>query len=131
MRTRLPAILLALLAAAPAKAACDVPEGWQRAEADGVTVAYRTEPPIAAHRFFLIDFRVCGAAPGDGVPRIDATMPRHGHGMNYRPRVVRIEPGVWRAEGLLLHMAGQWRLTFEVPSGEAVVRVPVDLDVRR
>jgi hypothetical protein len=131
VRTSLPAILLALLAAAPARAACDVPEGWSRAESGAVTVAWKADPAIATGRFFAIDFRICGPAPSAGVPRIDATMPRHGHGMNYRPKVARLAPGTWRAEGLFLHMAGAWRLVFEVPDGETVTRVPVELDVRR
>ncbi len=125
---------LTLLAWGPAVAqqSCDIPSGWRRAETSGLTVGYEATPAIATGRFFAIAFRICGAEiPSDRMPGLDATMPRHGHGMNYRPRIERVGPGAYRAEGLFLHMAGQWRLSFEVPGPDGVHRVSVDLDVPR
>ena len=46
--------------------------------------------------------------------RIDATMPQHGHGMNYRPKIEVLGDGRFRAVGLLLHMPGDWRLSFHI-----------------
>ena len=45
---------------------------------------------------------------------IDAHMPAHGHGMNYRPTATRDAPGRFRFTGLMLHMPGTWRLTFDL-----------------
>lgn len=45
---------------------------------------------------------------------VDASMPEHRHGMNYRPSLVSLGRGRWRAEGLLWHMAGRWELSFEL-----------------
>ena len=46
--------------------------------------------------------------------RIDATMPEHRHGMNYRPSLQPLGSGLWRVEGLLWHMAGRWELRLDV-----------------
>jgi len=52
--------------------------------------------------------------------RVDATMPEHRHGMNYRPSVQALGDGVWRVEGLLWHMAGRWELRLDVDAAGAV-----------
>lgn len=44
---------------------------------------------------------------------VDATMPDHRHGMNYRPGISQAGPGQWRVEGLLWHMSGRWELTLD------------------
>ena len=40
-------------------------------------------------------------------------MPAHRHGMNYRATVSTLSPGVYRAEGLMFHMPGRWRVIFD------------------
>jgi hypothetical protein len=68
--------------------------------------------PIAVGRHFAIDVMVC---PADAVlARVDATMPEHRHGMNYRPSVTPQGAGRWRAEGLMFHMPGVWELRLDV-----------------
>ena len=62
--------------------------------------------------------------------RIDARMPEHGHGMNYRPSLQARGPGRWRAEGLMLHMAGRWELSFELRRGDQVDRLTRDIQAR-
>lgn len=44
------------------------------------------------------------------VVEVDAEMPTHRHGMNYRPRLTVLAPGLVRADVLMLHMPGPWRL---------------------
>ncbi len=82
-------------------------------------VAFVTLPdPVPVGRHFVVDFAVCprgGAKLPDSV-RIDAGMPEHRHGMNYRPSVTSPRPGIYRAEGLLFHMPGRWDLTFDLVS---------------
>jgi len=83
-------------------------EGWQ--------IAWRAAPtPIPVGRHFALDIALCAPA-GQALPatlRVDATMPEHKHGMNYRPSVKPKEAGLFRAEGLMFHMPGRWELVFE------------------
>jgi hypothetical protein len=89
-------------------------------------VAYTTAPdPIHVGQHFVVEFAVCardGAKPADSV-RVDANMPEHKHGMNYRPGVTTVRPGTYRAEGLLFHMPGRWELTFDVVAGNTTERM--------
>jgi hypothetical protein len=89
-------------------------------------VAYRTAPsPIPASAHFAIDFTVCpvGNAPAPRSVRVDASMPEHRHGMNYRTTVTAKGGGRYRAEGLLFHMSGRWEIAFDVAAGGATERV--------
>jgi len=55
--------------------------------------------------------------------RVDANMPLHRHGMNYRPVVTAQSEAMFRAEGLLFHMPGRWDVTFDVDTGARVERL--------
>jgi len=91
--------------------------GAQRIDSAQFQLAYKPTPaPIPVGKHFAIDFVLCplgGAAPPTEV-RVDATMPEHKHGMNYRPSVAPQGAGRWRAEGLMFHMPGRWELVFEL-----------------
>lgn len=98
----------------------------RRALDDRYVVAYVTTPdPVTIGTHFVVDMAVCSrddaAAPAD--VRVDATMPEHRHGMNYRPTVTARAAGVYRAEGLLFHMPGRWDVSFDVVSGGRVHRL--------
>jgi hypothetical protein len=82
---------------------------------DDVQVVWKVDgDPITVGRHFAVAIRVC---PADAVlARVDAVMPEHRHGMNYRPSVKQVAPGEWRAEGLLFHMPGRWELRLAVRS---------------
>ncbi len=71
--------------------------------------------PVAVGRHFAIDVQVC--PPGATLARVDAVMPEHQHGMNYRPSLKAVGEGRWRAEGLMFHMPGRWELRFDVDQG--------------
>ena len=90
------------------------------------TIAYALTPdPIPVGQHFVVEFAVCARA-GAKAPqavRVDANMPDHKHGMNYRPGVTTTGAGTYRAEGLLFHMPGRWDLTFDVVADNATVRV--------
>ena len=122
------------LAAAGAAHACGESLGGARTTIEGgkYTVAYATSPaPVVVGAHFRVDFAVC-AKPGAPTPqavRVDATMPEHRHGMNYRATVSSPRPGAWRAEGLLFHMPGRWDLTFDVVAGGATQRLTSTLTV--
>ena len=70
---------------------------------------------IAVGRHFAIEVQLCPA--GATLARVDATMPEHRHGMNYRPSLQPLGSGRWRAEGLMFHMAGRWELRLDVAHG--------------
>jgi hypothetical protein len=109
------------VAAGPLHAACGevLGSGAWHAASPRYDVAFRPEPAVAVSRHFALDIVVC---PKAGAPRpatldVDAVMPAHRHGMNYRPSVTATAPGRWRAEGLLLHMPGAWEFRFDVGTG--------------
>lgn len=111
------ALLLAAGAAAPpAAAACTLPADAGATLAEGpVQLAWRAEPAPAIGRGFALHLAVCPA--NARLVRVDATMPDHRHGMNYRPSLHALGEGRWRADGLLWHMGGRWELRFDVEAG--------------
>jgi hypothetical protein len=118
--------LLALLAAMPAAPACELPGGPARTiQGASHTVLYRTAP-LKVGEHFAVDFAVC---PAPDAVRVDAWMPEHRHGMNYRPSVSVQGHGLYRAEGLMLHMAGRWELIFEVHSSSQTERLTATLQL--
>ena len=112
--------VVGLAAAAPALAApaCLPPVGFDplgRIESRDVVIVYRAEPSIQVGRHFAVEAMVCAEAPaGVSALRVDADMPEHRHGMNYRASVSGRGNGLYVAEGLLFHMPGRWRLLFDV-----------------
>lgn len=91
-------------------------------------VAFRPDPaPIAVSRHFALDIAVCpkaGANPPTSLA-VDAHMPAHRHGMNYRPTVAMLAPGRYRAEGLLFHMPGEWEFRFDLSAAGASERAAI------
>ncbi len=78
-----------------------------RVEAPGVVVVFRTLPPtIEIGRHFAVDTLVCGDGAAPVLTRVDATMPEHRHGMNYRPTLAAKGGGRYVAEGLHVPHAG-------------------------
>jgi hypothetical protein len=89
------------------------------------------QPAPAVGRHFGIDMVVCPRA-GASLPvslRVDADMPAHRHGMNYRPTVRTLGEGRYRAEGLLFHMAGKWRLMFDLSADGRLERLSHEIDL--
>jgi hypothetical protein len=109
---------LALLA--PAVQACELPGGAaQSLQSATYTVLYRT-PPLRVGEHFAVEFAVC---PAPEAVKVDAWMPDHRHGMNYKPTVAAQGGGRYRAEGLMFHMAGRWEFLFELRSGDRIERL--------
>jgi hypothetical protein len=63
------------------------------------------------------------------IVEVDAEMPTHRHGMNYRPRLTVLAPGLARADALMLHMPGPWRLRIALRVDGAPVSVQHDFIV--
>lgn len=95
-------------------------------------VAYRWEPAsVKVGQFFSAEVMAC--RPNAGVTRInlDATMPAHGHGMNYRPTASQLAPGHYRFTGLMLHMPGRWQIVIDLYDGTRLLeRLTRDIDLK-
>jgi hypothetical protein len=80
--------------------------------------------PVPVGKHFSVLFEVC-AKPGLPMPKsvkIDADMPSHKHGMNYKPKVSQTADA-YLAEGLMFHMSGKWRVTFEFGQKDSAIPV--------
>jgi hypothetical protein len=107
---------LIMLAAMPAQACTDIPAQAQQVQGRQFRLVVLPSPqPIPLNAPFTLDIRLCDARMAE-LPRlsaIDATMPAHRHGMNYKPTLTKLDWGHYRAEGMLLHMPGDWEFVFD------------------
>lgn len=129
-------LLLALTSgmAAAAERGCPAAlgAGAVRAESEHYMVVYRTVPErVEINRSFAVEAQVCtkGQAAQPTGLRVDANMPAHRHGMNYRPSVVAEGAGRFRAEGLLFHMPGRWQFVFDVDAPGTHERIVKDYEL--
>jgi hypothetical protein len=112
--------LVTLLLVAARATACEPAlkgDGVRKAESKEYVVTWRADPPVLrVSAFFAVDIATCSKshAPVPTQVRVDAVMPEHKHGMNYRPTVTTVGDGRFRAEGLLLHMPGLWEIRFDL-----------------
>lgn len=112
---QLAAALIGAVALCGAAGACELPAGT-RAESAGFVLSYRTLPAaIALGEHFSIEYALCpkSGAAMPAMVSVDAWMPEHRHGMNYKASVTALGGGRFRAQGLLFHMPGRWELVFE------------------
>jgi hypothetical protein len=124
------AFVLALAMAAPPVLACTPAlEGARALQSASYGLAFRPVPaPIPSGRHFVLEIAVC-AKDGAALPalsKVDATMPAHRHGMNYRPSITARPDGRFRVEGLMFHMPGRWELVFELTRAGATERLTAD-----
>jgi YtkA-like len=102
-------------------------------DAAGWQLAFAPSPgPVAVGRPFALDIVVCPPA-GQPLPdalKVDAEMPAHRHGMNYRATVQPLGGGRWRADGLMFHMPGRWRFLFDLDqAAQPPLRLTQELDL--
>lgn len=102
--------------AAAARADCPAPAAGAQWIKDGaVQATWQAEAgPITVGRPFALLVTLCPA--NAQLLRVDATMPEHRHGMNYRASIQPLGEGRWRVEGLLWHMSGRWELSLDLLS---------------
>lgn len=134
-RSLLAALATALVVAGAAGAqACKLPKalaGWPEIEKPTLRLAWkRLSGPIRVGKPFAIEVAACltsGAAIRQ--LRVDATMPAHGHGMNYKPTEKKLGPGWSRFDGFVFHMPGKWQISFDLygPAGRVRVNTTVDI----
>jgi hypothetical protein len=125
-------MLVSVLGAVSAAWACtpDLPvvqgKKAQVLDSKKYALAYRTQPePVVIGQHFVVELALCakdGAAAPESV-RVDAFMPDHRHGMNYKTKVTSSGAGKYRAEGLMFHMPGRWEYIFEVRAAGTTERM--------
>jgi hypothetical protein len=115
-RTRIALALVALSCAAAQAQPCGADFGGARTvEAGDFSLLFRTRPAkIAVGRHFAVEMLVCPSAAVPGTIAVDAFMPEHRHGMNYKPVVKALGGGRFEADGLMFHMPGRWEFRFAV-----------------
>jgi hypothetical protein len=87
--------------------------------------------PLPVGRHFAIDVQIC---PQDGTSlatdlRVDADMPAHRHGMNYKTRVRALGENRFVVDGLMFHMPGRWRFIFDVSINARNLRLTQEVQV--
>lgn len=131
MKRALVLVAAAWLLIGAAAEACDVPPGGAprtRLEEAGIVVVFRALPPaIEVGSLFTLEIFVCADGTAPVLARVDAQMPEHRHGMNYRPTLAAKGGGRYVAEGFLFHMPGLWRLLFDVEQGGRRTRLVTDV----
>ena len=131
---RIGAVALAIVSPAGAAGCGDELPAAARVsiEQGGTLLAFAPRPaPLAIGRHFAVDVVVCSAtgAPPRPLVRVDADMPAHRHGMNYRAAIRALDGGRYAADGLMFHMPGRWRFVFDLGSGADTMRMTHEVDV--
>jgi len=109
-------IAAAGFAFAGAAQSCELPPGT-RVESPRVALSFQTTPrKIAVGEQFVLEFSACAKTkePLPARVKLDAQMPEHKHGMNYRPNLAPMGAGRYRSEGWLFHMPGRWEFIFDI-----------------
>ncbi|HEV7822682.1 MAG TPA: FixH family protein [Burkholderiales bacterium] len=103
----------------------DLPGSGRTLEAGRYSVKFRPVPAkIAVGQHFSLEMAVCanGGAPPPESIGVDAQMPEHRHGMNYKASVKPSAGGRYRADGLMFHMPGRWEIIFELRAADVTDR---------
>ena len=111
-----------------AAAACELPPGV-RVDSERISISYRTIPAkIAVGQPFVLEIAACAktGAPVSERVKLDAHMPEHRHGMNYRTKVVSKGAGRFHSEGWLFHMPGRWEFLFDIGTERLTHSVRID-----
>ncbi|MEH6475755.1 MAG: hypothetical protein V7727_08695 [Sneathiella sp.] len=58
--------------------------------------------------------------------KINAMMPMHKHGMNYKPSIEKISDGKFEMKGFVFHMPGKWQYKIDLKQGDSSDKVLID-----
>ena len=127
------AVVLLQPCVAAAQVCSAVLPGGTQLESTRFSLGFRTVPEvISVVRHFIVEVAVC-PKPGVEIPdsvAVDAHMPEHRHGMNYKAQLINLPGGRYRATGLMFHMPGRWEFIFDVRSGDKTDRLTVSTVVK-
>jgi hypothetical protein len=126
------AILLGLVFFTSVSDACFL-RGGNRFQINDQTVLYARfsdSAPLLSEHFSLYLLICKNDQPWSPTTiKVDAVMPAHAHGMNYRPEITRVDPGRYEVDGLLLHMPGHWQFDVELKQGENRQKVQFNINL--
>lgn len=117
---------LVIPAIAAAQSCEPAPARSVQVSSERYSISFRAVPArIAPGQHFAVEFSVCpqNGAPAPESVRVDAWMPEHRHGMNYKAQVVAVSARQYLAEGLMFHMPGRWEYLFEVRAAGRTDRI--------
>ena len=123
------ALAAALASIAAQSAACELPAGGYFVDSPRYSLSYRTQPArISVGEHFALDFSVCAkdGRPAPNAVAVDAWMPAHKHGMNYKPEVKPYGSGRFYATGLMFHMPGLWQFLFDIDGERIAETIPIE-----
>ena len=109
------------------------PEGESATELEEAYVLTTSLPSnlqLKVGQFFTMDVITCRASGTVEAIVVDAQMPAHGHGMNYRPTATQPAPSHFQVSGLMLHMPGRWRLIVDLVQADRRTRLEHDIDLK-
>ena len=117
-----------------AKCPSDVPVGMTLVPSSVVWLAYKVvNGPVRVGKPFDLEIMACLKKSGNSALRlrVDATMPAHGHGMNYKPTEKKVGPGHSRFKGFVFHMPGRWQFSIDTFGTEKPHRATVSTTVSK
>lgn len=103
---------------------CGEPASEDTALIEDEELAVHVQPvgAIAVSKPVQVLLTVCGSDVSPASVTLDASMPAHGHGMNYNPEytvLAQNDVGVQiQVDGIVLHMPGIWQWSVALKSGE-------------
>jgi hypothetical protein len=130
--TALIAAVAALVFGVPTAACEPASIGTAAARVNGASfvLLWQPQPALRTGEFFSVLLSVCArSARTIDTVRVDATMPAHRHGMNYRPTLKALGAGRFEAAGLLLYMPGRWEFAFDIAAGSRRESLRAQVDV--
>ena len=111
----------------------DLPENSIQMHSGDLAINLISPVDIKVSEAFPVRLAVCGKDASAAEIILDATMPRHGHGMNYQPEhaIVTSESNnkVVDVSGLVLHMPGQWQWAVKVKTAQGTATLNHDFIV--
>jgi len=126
------AFMASLYLVSQALPACGFENGERISSLDDAMLHYRVKsPPLRVAQHFSMQFLLCRdqtALPIEAF-KLDASMPAHGHGMNYKASINWLDDGLVEANGMLFHMPGQWRVTVNLSYDGVARQTRLDFEI--
>ena len=112
--------------------ACGFENGERISSLDDAMLHYRVKsPPLKVAQHFSMQFLLCRDETALQIEafKLDALMPAHGHGMNYKASINWLDDGLVEASGMLFHMPGQWRVTVNISYDGVARQTRLDFEI--
>lgn len=116
-------------------AACQSGAEWQKMVPEtaqsGEAAILLPDGGVPLNRPFEVEVSIC-TSDGHTIEQfsLNAIMPAHQHGMNYRPVVSSSSHGTYVVDGLVFHMSGLWRINVSGQIAGDVLGYYYDLKIK-